>query len=75
MAFPSDSPEVNLTQGDQYAGQVISSNSSRTVGQNIDARIEEHLGAIERLRKVKSILETGSILDVNLSDLQQAMRW
>jgi len=51
------------------------STGARTVGQNIQDRIARHKDAISKLEAVYSTLQTGTILDVNLNDLQQAMRW
>ena len=49
---------------------------SRTIGQNIDARIAMFRGEIERLQGVRAQLESGaSLLDVRIEDLRQAMNY
>lgn len=58
-----------------YAEEKKLSISSRntTVAENIDNRIENLTGQIERLKAVKEKLASGSILDVSLDDIQMAM--
>lgn len=48
---------------------------SPTLAENIDRRIQRMEEEIARLKKVKFTLETGSILDVKLDDLRQAMNY
>lgn len=50
--------------------------SSRTIGQNIDARIASLQVEIQRLMGVRKQLENGaSLLDVRIEDLRQAMNY
>ena len=72
-----DSPNTSYNEmqaKDAACGQLVSS-GVRTVGQNIQDRIARHKDAISKLEAVYNTLQTGTILDVNLNDLQQAMRW
>ena len=49
---------------------------SRTIGQNIDARIDSLKAEIQRLEGVREQLERGaSLLDVRIEDLRQAMNY
>lgn len=49
---------------------------TRTVGDNIDLRIAHHTNEITRLTKIKEQLSNGaSLLDVNISDLRDAMSY
>ena len=65
----------NYAAKEAMAGQLVGTNPTRTVGENIRSRIQQHHDAIEKLEKVYRTLETGNFLNVNLSDLQKAMRW
>ena len=49
---------------------------SRTIGQNINARIASLKAEITRLEGVREQLESGaSLLDVRIEDLRQAMNY
>lgn len=49
---------------------------SRTIGQNINARIDSLRAEISRLEGVREQLESGtSLLDVRIEDLRQAMNY
>ena len=49
---------------------------TRTVGDNIDLLIAHHTNEITRLTKIKEQLSNGaSLLDVNISDLRDAMSY
>ena len=49
---------------------------SRTIGQNIDARVASLKAEIARLEGVKAQLGNGaSLLDVKIEDLRQAMNY
>ena len=49
---------------------------NRTIGQNIDARIQNLRAEIERLEGVREQLTNGaSLLDVRIEDLRQAMNY
>lgn len=49
---------------------------SRTIGQNINARITSLKAEISRLESVREQLESGaSLLDVRIEDLRQAMNY
>lgn len=66
------------TQAQQYViacGQK-DAYQSRTIGQNIDARIAGLKMEIARLEGVREQLESGaSLLDVRIEDLRQAMNY
>lgn len=63
----------------QQAGNSLSSIKGafhdRTVRENIEAQIREAIDNVERLKNVKLSLEKSGLLDVKITDLQQAMRF
>ena len=46
-----------------------------TIRENIDRQIEKHLAAVRRLEETKVNLEKANLLDMKISDLQQAMSY
>ena len=61
-----------------YAGAMAAKEAvmSRTIGQNINARIASLKAEITRLEGVREQLESGaSLLDVRIEDLRQAMNY
>jgi hypothetical protein len=65
---------VGYSRG-ELAGKQAVLDRAPPLAENIDNRIAYHLQEIERLKQVKETLSSGSILDVRIEDLRQAMNY
>ena len=70
--------QYTMTQNSTQAGDIAAKEAymSRTVGQELNARIASLKAEITRLEGVREQLESGaSLLEMRIEDLRQAMKY